>query len=78
MAAPDGLDAAVEAEVAPYLATAPAAVAAAKRLARSLGPRIDEAVIEATIARLADAWETAEAREGIAAFLEKRPPPWAG
>ena len=72
----EALDAAVEAEVAPYLATAPAAVAAAKRLARSLGPRIDAEVIEATIARLADTWETPEAREGIAAFLEKRPAPW--
>jgi methylglutaconyl-CoA hydratase len=76
--AADALDAAVEAEVAPYFATAPAAVAAAKRLARSLGPRIDAEVIEATIARLADAWETPEAQAGIAAFLEKRPPPWAG
>lgn len=76
--APEALDAAVEAEVAPYFATAPAAVAAAKRLARSLGPRIDAEVVEATIARLADAWETPEAQAGIAAFLEKRPPPWAG
>jgi len=74
----DGLDAAVEAEVTPYFATAPAAVAAAKRLARSLGPVIDEAAVEATIARLADTWETPEAQAGIAAFLEKRPPPWAG
>ena len=70
------LDAGVAAEAEPYFATAPAAVAAAKRLARSLGPRIDADVIEATIARLADTWETAEAREGITAFLEKRPPPW--
>jgi methylglutaconyl-CoA hydratase len=77
VASPDGLDAAVEAEVAPYFATAPAAVAAAKRLARSLGPRIDAEVIEATIARLADAWETPEAQAGITAFLEKRPAPWA-
>jgi len=74
----EALDAAVEAEVAPYLAAAPGAVAAAKRLARSLGPRIDAQVIEATIARLADTWETPEAAAGIAAFLEKRPPPWAG
>ena len=73
----DGLDAAVEAEVAPYLATAPGAVARAKRLARSLGAPIDDGVVEATVTALADAWETAEAREGIAAFLEKRPPPWA-
>ncbi len=74
--AADALDAAVEAEVAPYLAAAPAAVAAAKRLARSLGPRIDAEVIEATIARLADTWEAVEAREGVTAFLEKRPASW--
>jgi methylglutaconyl-CoA hydratase len=73
----EGLDAAVEAEVAPYFATAPGAVARAKRLARSLGPTIDEGVVEATIAALADAWESAEAQAGIAAFLEKRSPPWA-
>ena len=48
----------------PIFATAPAAVAAAKRLARSLGPRIDAEVIEATIARLADTWETPEAQRG--------------
>jgi methylglutaconyl-CoA hydratase len=77
VAAADALDAAVEAEVAPYFATAPAAVAAAKRLARSLGPRIDETVVEDTIARLADAWETPEAAAGIAAFLDKHPAPWA-
>ena len=77
VAAAEALDAAVAAEVEPYFATAPAAVAAAKRLARSLGPRIDAEVIEATIERLADTWETEEAREGIAAFLEKRPAPWA-
>jgi len=74
--APEALDAAIEAEIAPYRATAPAAVTAAKRLARSLGPRIDAGVIEATIARLADTWETPEAREGVTAFLEKRRPGW--
>ena len=38
-AVPEGeLDAAVEAEVAPYLACAPGAVAEAKRLVRALGP----------------------------------------
>ena len=73
----DALDAAIEAEVAPYLATAPGAVAAAKRLARSLGPRIDAEVIDASIRALADIWETPEAAEGIAAFLAKRPAPWA-
>ena len=70
------LDAAVEAEVAPYLACAPGAVAEAKALARDLGPRIDEAVIERTIAALVRRWESPEAAEGIAAFFEKRAPSW--
>jgi methylglutaconyl-CoA hydratase len=71
-----GLDAAVEAEVAPYLSAAPGAVAAAKALARALGPRIDAGVIEDSIRRLADIWEGDEALPGIRAFLEKRPSPW--
>lgn len=72
----DGLDAAIEAEAAPYLLTAPGAVARAKRLARRLGPTIDVAVIEETVEALADSWESAEAQEGIAAFVEKRKPKW--
>lgn len=74
--AADALDAAVEAEVAPYLSTAPGAVAEAKRLARALGPRIDAGVIEDSVRRLADIWEGEEARHGISAFLEKRKPDW--
>jgi methylglutaconyl-CoA hydratase len=71
-----GLDAAVEAEVAPYLACAPGAVAEAKRLVRALGPRIDDAVIDATIAALVRTWEGDEAAEGIAAFFDKRKARW--
>jgi len=71
------LDAAVEAEVAPYLSAAPGAVAAAKALARRLGPVIDDYVIDETIRRLADAWETEEAAHGIEAFLSKTKPRWA-
>ncbi|WP_118134163.1 crotonase/enoyl-CoA hydratase family protein [Oceanicella sp. SM1341] len=73
--APD-LDAAIEAEVAPYLSVAPEAVAASKALARSLGPVIDDAVIDDTIRRLADTWEGAEAQEGVGAFLARRKPSW--
>lgn len=67
---------AVEAEVTPYLACAPGAVAAAKKLARDLGPRLDETVIDHTIKALVDRWEGSEAREGISAFFEKRKPGW--
>lgn len=70
------LTAAIDGEVAPYLQAAPHAVAAAKALARSLGPVMDEAVISATIERLADAWEGAEAQEGVSAFFEKRKAWW--
>lgn len=70
------IDAAIEAEVAPYLGVAPKAVGAAKALVRSLGPRIDAEVIDATIRHLADAWESDEAAHGIDSFLNKRPPRW--
>ena len=70
------LDAAIEAEIKPYLGAAPSAIAASKALARSLGPDISEAVIDDTIRRLADTWETPEAKEGIGAFFEKRKPNW--
>lgn len=70
------LDAAVEAEVAPYLDVAPGAVGAAKALARALGPTIDDEVIADTISRLADTWEGEEARHGIEAFLDKSAARW--
>jgi len=72
----DGLDDAIERELKPYLAAAPAAVAASKALARALGPAITDDIIEDTIRRLADTWETPEAREGISAFFDKRKPDW--
>lgn len=72
----EDLDAAVEAEVTPYLSCAPGAVAAAKRLTRQLGPVIDDAVIEMSVKALIAQWEGEEAPEGIAAFFEKRPASW--
>jgi methylglutaconyl-CoA hydratase len=72
------LDAAVEAEVAPYLECAPQAVAQAKALLRHLGPVIDEATIAHTIRELTTCWEGAEAVEGIGAFFAKRKPAWQG
>lgn len=70
------LDAAVEAEVMPYLSCAPGAVAAAKALARGLGPRLDDSVIDHTISQLVARWETDEAVEGIGAFFDKRKAAW--
>lgn len=72
----EALDEAIEAEVKPYLSTAPGAVARAKFYARSLGPTIDEATMLRSAEALADAWETKEAVEGVGAFFEKRKPDW--
>lgn len=77
VAADGELETAIAAEVAPYLSVAPGAVGASKALARALGPTIDDSVIDETIRRLADTWETEEASEGIDAFLNKRPARWA-
>ena len=70
------LDAATEAEVAPFLACAPRAVARAKALLRRLGPAIDERVVEDSVAALVACWEDEEAQEGIAAFFDRRKPSW--
>lgn len=75
--APEDLDAAVEAEITAYLQCAPGAVAAAKSLARALGPVIDEAAIDLTVRALVERWESAELQEGIAAFFGKRTASWA-
>ncbi|RYH12360.1 crotonase/enoyl-CoA hydratase family protein [Tropicimonas sp. IMCC6043] len=73
----EALDAAVEAEVAPYLSVAPGAVGEAKALLRRLGPAIDAGTIAGSIEALVRRWESEEAAEGIAAFLEKRPARWS-
>ncbi|TGN60951.1 crotonase/enoyl-CoA hydratase family protein [Paracoccus liaowanqingii] len=74
--APEDLDVAIEAEIAPFLLAAPRAVAAAKAQCRALGPRIDAAAIEDSIDRLVATWQGAEAAEGITAFFDKRKPAW--
>lgn len=74
--APEDLEAAAESEAAHYLACAPGAVAAAKALARRLVGSADDRAIDASIEALANTWETQEARDGIAAFFGRYPPPW--
>ena len=71
-------DEAVAFEVAPYLTAAPGAVAASKALLFRLASPIGAATIEMTAKALADQWETEEGTQGIAAFFDRRPAPWAG
>jgi len=71
------LDAAVEAEIAPYLSAAPGAVAEGKALVAKLGVTTGESEIVASIDALVARWESEESAEGIGAFFEKRKPGWA-
>jgi methylglutaconyl-CoA hydratase len=54
----------------------PAALAAAKALIRMVDRPLDDAVIAATAASIADQRASADGREGVQAFLEKRKPVW--
>lgn len=72
----DRLDAEVDAVVADLLAGSPAAIAAAKQLLdRVPAMAVDEA-FEWTAELSAGLFATDEAREGMTAFLEKRPAAW--
>jgi methylglutaconyl-CoA hydratase len=73
------LDARVESFMEQLLGNGPAAMAATKSLlARvSRGP-VDAAMVEDTARRIADRRAADEAKEGVAAFLEKRRPRWSG
>lgn len=73
----NALDAAIEAEVLPYLACAPGAVAEAKALVLALGGGIDQAAIDISVDALVTRWESGEASVGIKAFFDKKLPPWA-
>ena len=72
----DALDEAVESEIRHFLAASPQAAARAKALARSLGMPITDEVIDRVIEQLVEAWESEEAKEGLAAFFERRQPKW--
>jgi methylglutaconyl-CoA hydratase len=77
VAPPAGLDHAVDAVIRQLLAGGPGAQSEIKQLFAQLavGP-ITPAVRELTAATIARVRGTDEARQGFAAFLGKRPPPW--
>ncbi len=77
VAAPEALDSAVASLTQALIAGAPQAQKAAKQLIAAIHARpIDDTVMEETAQRIARQRATEEARDGIAAFLEKRPPLW--
>ena len=61
------------------MACAPGAVAKSKRLVADVaGRQIDHGLMEETARRIAHARASDEGREGVRAFLDRRPPGWAG
>ncbi|WP_026479541.1 crotonase/enoyl-CoA hydratase family protein [Ahrensia sp. 13_GOM-1096m] len=68
----NNLDDDIETELSAILQTKSGAVASAKALCQKLSGSITQETIEETIEALADRWESEEARDGIAAFFERR------
>ncbi len=73
----DRLDAEVAAVVADLMAGGPNALAAAKQLLADVPEMTVDEAFAWTSKLSADLFRTDEAKEGMTAFLEKRPPRWA-
>ena len=71
------LDDAVRSLADSLRACAPEATAAVKRLVREVGGAAADDLVTLTARLIAEVRATAEAQEGMTAFLEKRPPAWA-
>lgn len=73
----EALDSAIASLAATLRQGGPLAQQAAKSLIAAVAGRpIDDAISEETAQRIARQRATAEAREGVSAFLDKRPPAW--
>ena len=72
------LDTSINALLGHLVAVSPAAIASSKALIRAVARApIDQKMIGDTAARIAAARASADGKEGIRAFLEKREPAWA-
>lgn len=75
--AADGLDARIGEVLAALMQTSAAAVREAKRLVREVAGRpVDEQLVADTAERIAAIRASADGREGVRAFLDKRKPRW--
>ncbi|SIT46394.1 Methylglutaconyl-CoA hydratase [Paraburkholderia piptadeniae] len=73
----DKLDETLQQIAATLCANGPHAVKACKQLVQDIaGQELNAALIEDTAARIAQIRASAEGREGVASFLEKRSPSW--
>jgi methylglutaconyl-CoA hydratase len=74
----EAIDICVKAQLDMVLQGGPLAQSQAKRLIRDIaGQAVNESIAEETAQRIARIRGGKEAREGLSAFLEKRPPKWS-
>ncbi len=76
VAPPDALEAACQRKIASLLTSGPEAVGAAKRLIEEVSGKGPEEAMPLTVRTIAERRASAEAKEGLTAFLEKRAPGW--
>ena len=75
--AAEALDATVQALMSALVAASPNAVTEAKRLVHNMTDQpLTAALVEDTVARIADIRASEQGREGVKSFLEKRKPSW--
>jgi methylglutaconyl-CoA hydratase len=75
--AADALDAKVAELTSAVVSASPNAVRACKRLVQDVAEReIDDALVSHTVAGIADIRSSAEGKEGVQSFLQKRKPNW--
>ena len=73
----DALDGAIDALTHALCSAGPAAVRACKRLVQDVAEReINDALVAQTVAGIADIRASAEGKEGVQSFLQKRKPHW--
>jgi methylglutaconyl-CoA hydratase len=77
VAAATDLEAAGLRKVESLLAAGPEAVGAAKRLIELVSGQSPDDALPLTVRTIAERRASAEAKEGLSAFLEKRPPSWS-
>jgi methylglutaconyl-CoA hydratase len=71
------LGTACERLIASLLTSAPEAVGVAKRLIDEVAGKSPDEAMPITVRTIAERRASAEAKEGLTAFLERRPPAWA-